>query len=147
AFRVTHPVIKMVNVSQNVSVSYHHALGPASRAARVNQSQHCFRVITNLGRTIVSNLQWILIEYSLPGHLHGWSWQRGVKNQPTWSRVGEHPINLRQREDSVVRNPHDSEPATCIPQRYILRTVRQKKGETVSSLKTVCAERGCYAFN
>ena len=65
-----------MNISQNVGVSYHHALGPASCAACVNESKHRFRVMDQAGRNIVLNFQGIFIEYPLPRHLHG-----GVGNE------------------------------------------------------------------
>ena len=64
---VSHPVIKVVDIGQDVRVSHHHALGLAGRATRVNKSQNRFRIINNVGRTIVSSFQGILIEHPLPG--------------------------------------------------------------------------------
>ena len=70
-----------------------------------------------------------------------------MTDQPMRSRIGEHPINLHLGQASVYRNRYDSEPATRVHQLDVLGAVRQKKGETVSSIETMRAERGCYALN
>ena len=147
AFRVSHPVVEVVDVGQDIRVSHHHAFGPARRTARVNQSHNRFGVINNVGGKIVSNLQGILIEHPLPRYPDRWGGQRGMTDQAMRSRIGEHPINFRQREPCVDWNRYDSEPATRVHQLDVLGAVRQKQGEPVSSAKTVGTESGCYAFN
>src|SRR5277367_69269 len=72
AFCVSHPVVEVVDIGQDISVSHHYTLGPASRAARVNESQYRIRVVHNLGRNVVSNLQGILIEHPLPRYPARW---------------------------------------------------------------------------
>ena len=75
ALGVSHPVIQMIDIGQNVSVSDHHALGMAGSSARVNKSQNRVRIINYIGRRIVSSFQGILIEHPLPGYWHGRSRQ------------------------------------------------------------------------
>ena len=70
-----------------------------------------------------------------------------MTDQAMRSRIGEHPINFRQGESCIDWNRDDSKPATGVHQLDVLGAVRQKQGEPVSSVKTMGAESGCYAFN
>ena len=54
-FVVWHPVIEKVHVGEDIGVSHHNSLGMAGRAARVNESQNCFRVIKGIRTLTVRN--------------------------------------------------------------------------------------------
>ena len=64
-FCVTHPVVKVVDIGQDVCVRHHHALCLASRPACIDQSQNRVGIVNSLGirKNAVSELEWILIEY------------------------------------------------------------------------------------
>jgi hypothetical protein len=70
-----------------------------------------------------------------------------MTDQPMRSRIGDYPINLHLGKASIDRNRYDAKPATRVDQLNVFGTVRQKKGKTVSSMETMCAERGRYALD
>jgi hypothetical protein len=70
-----------------------------------------------------------------------------MTDQAMRSRIGEYSINFRQGEASVYWNRYNSEPATSVYQLDVLGVVWQKQGEPVSSVETMGAESGGYAFN
>src|ERR1700753_2343159 len=101
AFRVTHPVIEVMNVRQDVGMGHHYAFRLAGRAARINESEYRVRVIHNFWRKIVSNFQWILIEDLLPRGPRGRDRQRGMTDQSTWSRISEHSVNFHRGKAGI----------------------------------------------
>lgn len=71
---VSHPIVEVVNVGQNIGVSHHNSLWLTSRATRVDKSQNRFRVVAYAGVEVASPLQDLLVEHPLPLQLHGGNW-------------------------------------------------------------------------
>ena len=66
AFLKWHPVVERVNVGENIGVSQHNALGMASRAARVNESQNRVWIIKVNRTRAARNRQGFPVENQLP---------------------------------------------------------------------------------
>src|SRR5882724_7726805 len=70
AFWIAHPVVEIVDVRQDIGMSHYNALRPTSSPAGIDESQNRFRVVTYIGRGIVSKLPRVLVEHSLPRDAH-----------------------------------------------------------------------------
>jgi hypothetical protein len=70
SFSVTHPVVDMVHVRENVCVGERYSFRRARSAARINQGKNCIGIVDRVGSFIVLKLKRFSVNYSLPVKLH-----------------------------------------------------------------------------
>src|SRR5215813_4479670 len=87
AFFVSHPIVEVVHVGQDIGVGYHDGLRPARRATCIDESKNRFRVINRFRTGLATNVEGFFIEQKLPQKLDGRFRQRGVSDQPAGIRI------------------------------------------------------------
>src|SRR6516162_3611250 len=95
AFFVSHPIIKVFDICQDIGVGYDNALRPARRATCVDESENRLRLINGFRAELVTNVQGVFVEQKLPRKLDCRLRQRGVPDQPAGTRICKDSIDFR----------------------------------------------------
>ena len=94
ALPILHPGAEVLHGGEDGGVGQHHTLGATGRPAGIDERQDRVRVIDRLGRLVAPDLELLLIEHHLPGHLSTGLRQRRVSDQASRIGVSEHAIDL-----------------------------------------------------
>src|SRR6266853_1216987 len=141
AFSVSHPIVEVVDVRQDVGVSHHDALRPTRCATGIDESQNRFRVINRIWTGRIPNLEGFFIERELPLKLHRRLWERGMPYQPTRFCIKQNSIDFGCGEPCIYRDCGNAEPAAGVDQLDVLSRIRQQKREAVARRKAAGGER------
>src|ERR1700685_3895037 len=114
AFGVAHPVVEVVDVSENIAMCHHDAFWLPRRAARVDETQNGLGVVKDIRNRIASKWEWFFIDDLLPAQLYAGNSERGMAHDPTRTRIFEHPVDLFRRQAGVYRNGDHREPAARV---------------------------------
>src|SRR6266496_1000067 len=74
-FSVTHPVVHVVQISQNVAVSECHTFGPARSPAGIDECKYSIRVVDIRRKWVIPKVQWFFVDDQLARKLNAWSSQ------------------------------------------------------------------------
>src|SRR4029077_2269771 len=126
AFGVAHPVVEVVDVCKDIPMCYHHAFWLPGRAACVDKPQNGVGVIEGLLNKTAANWNGFLVDYLLPIRLGSGDSEGGMANDPTRTRIFEHPVDLFGRQPGIQRNGDHAEHAAGIYKFNVVGSVRQQ---------------------
>src|SRR5947199_8844559 len=94
AFGVAHPVVEVVDISQDILMRYHDAFWPAGCAAGVNKAQDSVGVVKDLRNKIAINRKRFLVDHLFPVQLYSWDSEGGMTHDPVRTRIFENLVDL-----------------------------------------------------
>src|SRR6266403_339396 len=125
AFSVMHPVVDVVQISQNVGMSECHTFGPARSSAGIDECEYSVRVVNIRRKGVFPKVEWFFVDDQLARKRNAWSSQRRMPNQPMRSCVNQYMIDLVLRQPGIQWHCNYAKPCARVHQLDILTFVRQ----------------------